>query len=68
LHQDDLLFKACLAESEKFLKADDRVDVWKADYIEVLALAKRETYTLLQEHYNLTPLEVPAAPLNQAQR
>jgi hypothetical protein len=68
LHMDDILFKACLAESEKYLKADDRVEIWKADYAESLPLAKRETYTLLQEHYNLTPLQVPAAPMNQAQR
>lgn len=66
-HQDDLLFYACLAESERFLKSDDRVEVWTGEYAGKLVLAKRETYTLLQEHYNLTPLEVPAAPLNQAQ-
>lgn len=65
LHMDDILFKACLAESEKFLKSDDRVEMWKADYTEALPLAKRETYTLLQERYNLTPLEVPAVPTNQ---
>lgn len=65
LHMDDLLFKACLAESEKFLKSDDRIELWKADYVEALPLAKRETYTLLQERYNLTPLEVPAVPTNQ---
>jgi len=65
LHMDDILFKACLAESEKFLKSDDRVELWKADYVEALPLAKRETYTLLQERYNLTPLEVPAVPTNQ---
>lgn len=68
LHQDDLLFKACMAESESFLKSDDRIELWKTQYTEALPLAKRETYTLLKEHYNLTPLEVPAAPLNQAQR
>ena len=67
LHMDDVLFKACLAEAEAFLKSDDRVDIWSAQYAAMLPLAKRETYTLLQEHYNLTPLEVPAAPLNQAQ-
>ena len=68
LHQDDMLFKACLAEAEGFLKSDDRVEMWKAQYVDALPLAKRETYTMLQEHYNLTPLEVPAAPLNQEQR
>jgi hypothetical protein len=65
LHQDDLLFKACLAESEKFLKADDRVEVWKTDYVDSLPLAKRETYELLNQRYNLTPMEVPASPTNQ---
>ena len=65
LHQDDILFKACLAEAESFLKADDRVEKWKAEYVDALPLAKRETYELLNQHYHLTPLEVPAAPLNQ---
>jgi len=65
LHQDDLLFKACLAESERFLKSDDRVELWKTEYTEALPLAKRETYELLNQRYNLTPLEVPAVPTNQ---
>jgi hypothetical protein len=65
LHQSDLLFKACMAESEGFLKADDRIEQWKTQYVELLPIAKRETYTLLQQRYNLTPLEVPAAPTNQ---
>jgi hypothetical protein len=65
LHQDDLLFKACLAESEKFLKADDRVELWKTDYTDSLVIAKRETYELLNSRYNLTPMEVPAVPTNQ---
>jgi len=65
LHMDDILFKACLAESEKFLKSDDRVELWKTDYTDSLVLAKRECYTLLQERYNLTPLEVPASPTTQ---
>ena len=66
LHQDDILFKACLAEAEGFLKSDDRVDVWSSQYASALPLAKRETYELLNQHYHLTPLEVPAAPLNQS--
>jgi hypothetical protein len=65
LHQSDLLFKACMAESEGFLKADDRIELWKTQYTELLPIAKRETYTLLQQRYNLTPLEVPASPTNQ---
>jgi hypothetical protein len=66
LHQDDILFKACLAEAEGFLKSDDRIDVWTGQYTSALPLAKRETYELMNQHYHLTPLEVPAAPLNQA--
>lgn len=65
LHQDDMLFKACLAEAEGFLKSDDRVPMWAEQYVNALPLAKRETYTMLQERYNLTPLEVPAVPTNQ---
>lgn len=65
LHQSDMLFKACMAESEGFLKSDDRIDIWKQQYVDTLPLAKRETYTLLQQRYNLTPLEVPAVPTNQ---
>lgn len=65
LHQDDLLFKACLAESEKFVKSDDRVEMWVNDYTSALPLAKRETYELLNQRYNLTPLEVPAVPTTQ---
>lgn len=65
LHQDDILFKACLAEAEGFLKADDRVAMWSEQYTAALPLAKRETYELLNQRYNLTPLEVPAVPTNQ---
>lgn len=66
LHQDDMLFKACLAEAEGMLKADDRVEVWARQYADALPLAKRETYEMLNQHYHLTPMELPAAPLNQA--
>lgn len=65
LHQDDLLFKACLAEAESFLKADDRAPKWMEEYVGALPLAKRETYTMLQERYNLTPIEVPGVPTQQ---
>ena len=64
-HQDDILFKACLAEAEGFLKSDDRVPMWVEQYTAALPLAKRETYELLNERYNLTPLEVPAVATNQ---
>lgn len=59
---DDLLFKACLAESDQFLKSDDRVAMWKQEYQELLPTTKRDVYTLLGEHYQLTPLEVPGVP------
>ncbi len=65
LHQDDVLFKACLAEAEGFLKSDDRLPMWTEQYVAALPLAKRETYELLNQRYNLTPLEVPAVPTNQ---
>lgn len=64
-HQDDMLFKACLAEAEGFLKSDDRKPMWEESYVAALPLAKRETYELLNEHYNLTPLEVPGVPTTQ---
>lgn len=64
-HQDDMLFKACLAEAEGFLKSDDRVPIWQEQYVSALPLAKRETYELLNQRYNLTPLEVPGVPTTQ---
>lgn len=65
LHMDDMLLKACLAESEKYLKGDDRIEVWKTDYTDNLPQAKRETYELMGQHYNLTPLQVPGQPTTQ---
>lgn len=62
LHMDDLLFKACLAEAEGFLKADDRAPIWFEQYTSALPLAKKETYELLQARYQLTPLQLPATP------
>lgn len=64
-HMDDMLFKACLAEAEKFLKSDDRKDIWEQDYVAKLPQAKRETYELMGQHYNLTPLQVPGQPTTQ---
>lgn len=64
-HQSDLLFKACLAEAEALLKADDRVPFWFEQYASALALGKKECYTMIQERYNLTPLEIPAVPTQQ---
>ena len=40
----ELLFRACLVESEAFLKGDERIPVWKSDYMELLALTKRDVY------------------------
>lgn len=64
-HMDDMLFKACLAEAEKFVKADDRIPVWENDYQSALPGAKRETYVLLRAHYQLTPLQYPGVPTIQ---
>lgn len=47
----DLLFKACLAESEQFLKSDDRIAIWKTDYAELLPRVKRELYPLINTRY-----------------
>ena len=47
----DLLFKACLAESESFLKSDDRQPIWEADYQKLLPSAKRELYELMATRY-----------------
>jgi hypothetical protein len=65
LHMDDLLFKVCLAEAERFLKSDDRVPIWEQDYMSALPLAKKETYELMQSRYQLTPMETPAIPTIQ---
>lgn len=65
LHQDDLLLLACLAEAERFLKGDDRVEVWKQEYVDRLPMAKRETYELMNQHYHLTPLQVPGQATTQ---
>ena len=45
----DLLLRACLVMSEAFEKADDRVPLWKAEYAELLAVAKREARALLRQ-------------------
>lgn len=65
LHQSDMLFKACLAEAEAFLKSDDRKPMWFEDYTGALPLAKKETYELMQARYQLMPLQVPASPTTQ---
>jgi hypothetical protein len=65
LHMDDILFKACLAEAEQFLKADDRAPVWFEQYVGALPLVKKETYEMMQSRYQLTPMELPATPTTQ---
>lgn len=60
----DLLFKACMAESESFLKSDDRTEAWNKQYMDLLALVRDETYEMAQRHYNSTALEPPATPVN----
>lgn len=65
VHAPDLLFSACLIEGEGFLKSDDRIDVWKTKYQELLPSAKKELYSLLRARYQLTPLEIPAQPTVQ---
>lgn len=42
----DILFKAALAEAEKFLKSEDRVVVWETDYVNALPKARIELYNL----------------------
>lgn len=56
----ELLFKACKHEAEGFLKADDRIDIWKKQYMEALPMAKRQLVQMMQARYQLTPLQVPA--------
>ncbi len=41
-HVGDALLYACLIATEQFLKADDRIDMWKATYKEVAGAAKNE--------------------------
>ena len=49
LNFGDLLLRACLVMAEAFEKADDRIPVWKTEYAELLALAKREARALLRQ-------------------
>jgi hypothetical protein len=59
----DILFKAGLAEAEKFLKADERVLVWDKDYLENMPQVRRELYQQFGNQFDrlgATPL--PAQP------
>jgi hypothetical protein len=59
----DILFKAALAEAEKFIVAEERAPVWEKDYLESLAMAKRELYNLYGTQYDrLSAVPVPQAP------
>ena len=42
LNFGDLLLRACLMCAEAYLKADERIGVWKAEYADLLASAQRE--------------------------
>lgn len=42
LNFGDLLLRACLMSAEAYLKADERVALWKAEYADLLAVAQRE--------------------------
>ncbi len=59
----DILFKACLAEAEGFVKSDDRIAIWNEQYIQALPAAKRELYNLYGNQYDhLSAVPVPQAP------
>lgn len=47
----DLLFYACMMAAEVFLKADERVPTWAADYSEALDKAKAELSDLRKRKY-----------------
>lgn len=50
----DLLFYACLISSEQFLKADERIGIWKTEYVERLQAARREMK--LEERADYMPM------------
>lgn len=49
----DVLFKACLAEAEKFLKDDERSQLWDADYTRDMARVRAELYQQFQNQYDM---------------
>ena len=51
----DALFYACLAASEEYLKADERVALWKNEYAEKLFAARNEFRRMRRSDY--TPSE-----------
>ena len=58
-HVGDLLFYSSLVSAEQFLKADNRIGVWKTEYVERLAAARRELR--LEERNDYMPMTaIPA--------
>lgn len=55
-YMGDLMFYACLVAAEQFLKADNRINVWKGEYKERLETADRELKQSDRNDY--TPLTV----------
>ena len=60
----DILFKAALAEAEKFLMGEERAPVWEQDYLMSLPNARRELYNQFGNQYDL----LGAVPVPQANR
>lgn len=51
-HCPDTLFYACLVACEEFLKADERIAVWNAKYVnELLPAARRELSVVMRADY-----------------
>lgn len=57
----DILFKASLAEAEKFIVADERVVVWEQDYNRLLPMARKELYGLFGNQFDMTGATSQAA-------
>jgi hypothetical protein len=65
-YASDILFKACLAEAEKFLKADERSVMWSNDYDLALPLARRELTSKFSNQVDkIGATSVPQAPRSQ---
>lgn len=61
-HTGDLLYFACLVVSEQFLKADNRMPMWKQDYAERLAAAILELKPDQRDNY----MPMTAIPVKEA--
>jgi len=65
-YASDLLFKASLAEAEKFLKADERSVMWSNDYNDQLPQARRELVSKFSNQVDrVGATAVPQAPRSQ---